>query len=327
MTTTSDAGCLLEVRQLHKSFLIRKGQFSRAVAEVRAVDGVSFSIAGGETLGLVGESGSGKTTIARLVLRLLEASDGQVFFEGHDVKRMNKARLRLLRRSMQMVFQDPHSSLNPRMSVEDILAEGPLIHHLARGSLLKRRVQELLEMVKLSPRDASKYPHEFSSGQRQRIGIARALSVNPKCIVADEPVSALDVSIQAQVLNLLVDIQEEHHIAFLFITHDLSVVKYVSHRVAVLYHGRIVEMAPTSMLFSSPLHPYTRMLLSAVPRLHPGEPETDRLPAGERPGIRLDGSGCPFYPRCIDRIPVCLDSTPELKEMGDGHFVRCLNVM
>lgn len=327
MTTVSDAGCLVEVRNLKKSFPLRRGFFSRTVAEVRAVNGVSFSIGRGETLGLVGESGSGKTTIGKLLLRLLEASEGSILFEGTDVLSLRKDQLPRLRRNIQIVFQNPYSALNPRMSVEDIVAEGMEIHNLARGQPLRQRVTELLEMVKLSPDDGYKYPHEFSSGQRQRIGIARALSVNPKCIVADEPVSALDVSIQAQLLNLLADIQQAYQIAFLFITHDLSVVKYVSHRVAVLYLGQIVEMAPTAVLFSTPLHPYTQMLLSAVPRLHSAKTETVCIPGGELPGSLMVPPGCPFYPRCVNRIPDCRDSAPELKEVGHGHCVRCLRVV
>jgi oligopeptide/dipeptide ABC transporter ATP-binding protein len=326
MNVASDAGCLLEVHNLRRYFPVRGGPFSRTVGQVKAVDGVSFSLGRGETLGLVGESGSGKTTIGKLVLRLLEASGGTVLFEGTDILSLRKQHLHDFRRNIQMVFQDPHSSLNPRMSVEDILAEGLVIHRLAEGSFLRHRVRELLEMVKLSPHDMYKYPHEFSSGQRQRIGIARALSVNPKCLVADEPVSALDVSIQAQLLNLLLEIQRNYQVACLLITHDLSVVKYVSHRIAVLYLGRIVEMAETSALFSGPLHPYTRMLFSAVPRLSPAGIQTDHLLRGEVPSALNPPSGCAFHPRCRYRKAECQKMVPELKDAGDGHFVRCLMV-
>ena len=326
MDTKSDVGCLVQVKNLKKYFPIKRGVFSRTVGFLKAVDDVSFSMKQGETLGLVGESGSGKTTLGNCVLRLLEPSDGTVFFEGTNVLMLQKEDLRILRRKMQVVFQDPLSSLNPRMSVGRTLAEGLEIHKLATGKPLQKRVSELLDMVRLSPRDAHKYPHEFSSGQRQRIGIARALSVNPTFIVADEPVSALDVSIQAQLLNLFLDIQKNLNIAYLFITHDLSVVRHMSHRVAVMYLGRIVESAETSTLFRSPSHPYTQSLLSAVPRPDP-KSERKRIPVrGEVPGFLSPPSGCPFHPRCTFRTTECTEIVPELKDTGDRHFVSCLKV-
>ena len=275
---------------------------------------------------MVGESGCGKTTIGRIILRLLQATQGEVLFEGRDILRMKERQLRNIRRSVQIIFQDPFGSLDPRMSVGNILAEGLVIHRLAHGQSMTRRVEELLDMVQLSPLDARKYPHEFSSGQRQRIGIARALSVNPKFLVADEPVSALDVSIQAQVLNLLMDIQEELKVAYLFITHDLSVVRHISHRVAVMYLGRIVEMADTSVLFSSPLHPYTQALLSAVPHPTPSAKRMSVPIKGETQRVTQPPSGCSFYPRCQYGTQACREEIPKLKVAGKKHLVRCFRV-
>ncbi|HMB67932.1 MAG TPA: oligopeptide/dipeptide ABC transporter ATP-binding protein, partial [bacterium] len=262
---------LLSVRNLKKYFPVRKGVFRKLVAQVKAVDDVSFDIAPGETLGLVGESGCGKTTVGRSLLRLIEPTAGSVIFEGQDVLRANDGQLRRMRRHMQIIFQDPYASLNPRMSVADIVGEGLRVHGVVKGRQeLEDRVEELLVKVKLDPVYVNRYPHEFSGGQRQRIGIARALSLDPRFIVCDEAVSALDVSIQAQIINLLVGLREELGLAFLFVAHDLSVVEHISHRVAVMYLGKIVESAPTGDLFRNPKHPYTQSLLSAVPRANPG---------------------------------------------------------
>ncbi len=318
-------GDLLEVRDLYKYFPISAGVFSRHVGDVRAVDGVDFSIRRGETLGLVGESGSGKTTAGRVVLRLLEATKGQVLFEGRDIGALGREDVRKLRKEMQIIFQDPYASLNPRMTVGDIIAEPLRIHNLAKGADATARVQELLRLVGLQPYHANRYPHEFSGGQRQRIGIARSLAVSPKFIVADEPVSALDVSIQAQVINLLQDLQAQFGLTYLFIAHDLSVVRHISTRVAVMYVGKIVEIADRDDLYANPLHPYTQALLSAIPIPDPRvESRRKRIIlSGDIPSPVNPPPGCRFHTRCPVAFDRCKVEVPPLNTYASGHVAAC----
>ena len=315
---------LLEVHGLKKHFPITRGVFSRTVGYVRAVDGVSFTMRRGETLGLVGESGCGKTTAGRSILRLIEATAGRVLFNGTDVFDLKRSELRAVRRRMQIIFQDPYSSLNPRMTVGGMLAEALRIHKLTDGSDTRERVAELLETVGLRPDYARRYPHEFSGGQRQRIGISRALAVNPEFIVADEPVSALDVSIQAQIINLLQDLQGRFGLTFLFVAHDLSVVKHISNRIAVMYLGRIVEIAESRTLCSNPQHPYTRALLSAVPEPDPRVRKQRTVLTGDVPSPANVPPGCPFHPRCPEREDACTKIVPELLEIDASHSVACI---
>jgi oligopeptide transport system ATP-binding protein len=316
---------LLEVRDLVKHFPLRRGWLRRAVGAVRAVDGVSFDIRAGETLGLVGESGCGKTTTGRCILRLVEPSAGQVRFDGRDVLAQDRRQLRALAREMQIVFQDPYASLDPRMRVGAIVGEAIAIHRLAANAReAAERVAALLEMVGLQADDARRYPHEFSGGQRQRIGIARALAVGPRLLVCDEPVSALDVSVQAQVVNLLQDLQDRLGLTYLFIAHDLALVEHFSDRVAVMYLGRIVEVAPATELYSRPLHPYTEALLAAVPLPDPRLRRTRVRLQGEVPNPAAPPAGCPFHTRCpIARFPLCSTTAPALKEGAGGHAVAC----
>jgi peptide/nickel transport system ATP-binding protein len=319
---------LLEVKGLRKHFPIREGLFSKVTGYVKAVDGVSFDLRRGETLGLVGESGCGKSTTGRCILRLLEPTDGQVLFDGRDVGAMKRDELRALRRRAQIVFQDPFSSLNPRMTVGAMLDEVLGVHRLGGDRAgRRRRVRELLELVGLLPEHADRYPHEFSGGQRQRLGIARALSVEPDFIVCDEPVSALDVSVQAQVINLLKDLQNEFDLTYVFIAHDLAVVEHVSDRVAVMYLGRIVEIATAEELYRDPQHPYTRALLSAVPRPDPkGTRERERIMLqGDVPSPKDPPAGCPFHPRCPHpaKDASCSADLPPLKARGEGRLVAC----
>jgi oligopeptide/dipeptide ABC transporter ATP-binding protein len=314
---------LLEVRGLVKRFPLRRGVFGRVDGEVRAVDGVSFAVEPGEVLGLVGESGCGKTTTGRCVLRLVEPTAGEIRFEGEDITHLPLRRLRPLRRRMQIIFQDPFSSLNPRLSAGSMLGEPLALHGIARGARARDRVAELLEMVGLSPEHARRYPHEFSGGQRQRLGVARALAVEPRLIVADEPVSALDVSIRAQILNLLQDLQRRLGLAYLFIAHDLAVVEHISDRVAVMYLGRIVELAPADRLYAAPRHPYTAALLSAIPVAEVEPPRGRIVLQGDVPSPLHPPAGCRFHPRCPLARERCRSEEPDLLEVAPGHFSAC----
>lgn len=317
---------LLEVRNLKKYFPVRSGVFSRISAWVKAVDDISFEIYPGETLGLVGESGCGKTTVGRAILRLIEPTSGVVRFGDEDVLSLDSARLRQMRRHMQMIFQDPYSSLNPRMTVGAIISEPIRVHGLAKGPELDRRVNEILDRVGLSLSYASRYPHEFSGGQRQRIGIARALALNPQFIVCDEPVSALDVSIQAQILNLLEDLQQQFGLSYLFVSHDLNVVEHVADRVAVMYLGKIVEVAPVDELFRNPLHPYTIALMSANPVPDPTVRTKRQVLTGDVPSAINPPTGCPFHTRCPRVMEHCKTVTPPTVQTGQGkdtHTVWC----
>lgn len=324
-TPTAVTTSLVEVQNLKKWFPIRGGILSRVVANVKAVNDVSFDVKRGEVLGLVGESGSGKTTVGRTILRLIEPTSGTIKFDGHDITYLPKPQLRAYRRKMQIIFQDPFASLNPRMTVGDIIAE-PLVIHNLEGSAQARteRVAELLQMVGLNPDHIRRYPHEFSGGQRQRIGIARALAVRPEFIVADEPVSALDVSIQAQVVNLLQDLKEQLGLTILFIAHDLAVVEYISDRIAVMYLGKVMELASSKDLYRSPKHPYTEALLSAIPVPDPTVKRERIVLQGDIPSPINPPSGCVFRTRCRYAIKECAEVVPELREVAPGHFKACI---
>lgn len=315
---------LLEVKNLKKYFPVKAGVFRKTVGYVKAVDDVGFYINEGETLGLVGESGCGKSTTGATILRLLEATAGEVNFAGRDILTLNRKGMREIRKEMQIIFQDPYASLNPRMTVADIVGEPLVIHNLAKNKKERReKVAELLDSVGLTVEQMNRYPHEFSGGQRQRIGVARALAVDPKLIIADEPVSALDVSVQAQVINILQDLQKEFGLTYLFIAHDLSVVKHISDRVAVMYLGKIVELTDKYSLYDNPLHPYTQSLLSAIPIPDPGRKRERIILKGDVPSPVDPPEGCPFHPRCPKAMDICSKVEPEFKEYDNGHFVSC----
>ncbi len=314
---------LLEVKDMVKHFPVRGGVFSRVRNYVRAVDGISFDLEPGETLGLVGESGCGKSTTGRAVLRLIEPTSGEVSFQGTDVCSLNRESMRRLRREMQIIFQDPYASLNPRMTVGSIVGEPLTIHGIAKGKEKEEQVASLLHRVGLRPEHIRRYPHEFSGGQRQRIGIARALALNPKLIIADEPVSALDVSIQAQVINLLEDLQKEYGIAFVLIAHDLAVVQHVSDRIAVMYLGKIVEMAAADKVVMESKHPYTEALLSAVPTPDPTLKKKRMILTGDVPSPVNPPSGCRFHTRCPYKEDRCVAEEPSMREIATGHFAAC----
>jgi oligopeptide transport system ATP-binding protein len=314
---------LLEVRNLRKWFDVSSGALGGKRLKLRAVDGISFAIAKGETLGLVGESGSGKSTTGRLILRLLEADEGEILFQGTDIRKLSPGQLRPLRRQMQMIFQDPYSSLSPRMRVGDIVGEPLIIHGLAKGTALRDEVIRLLRTVGLNEEHYQRYPHEFSGGQRQRIGIARALAVRPSLIIADEPVSALDLSIQAQVVNLMQDIQKEFGLTYLFIAHDLSVIEHISDRVAVMYLGKIVELAKADDLYRQPRHPYTEALLNSVPIPDPAARRVRRPLEGEVPSPINPPKACRFHTRCPYAREVCSQIEPPLEDKERGHLSAC----
>ena len=317
---------LLSAKNLKTWFPVRAGLFRRTIANIKAVDGISFDIAQGETFGLVGESGCGKTTAARTIARLIPAAGGQVMFDGENILKAPAKKLQRIRRDISIIFQDPYGSLNPRMTVGNIIAEPLKVHKIAAGSDIADRTADLLKKVGLSPDHINRYPHEFSGGQRQRIGIARGLALNPRLVICDEPVSALDVSIQSQILNLLKDLQDEFNLTFLFIAHDLAVVEFVSDIVAVMYLGRIVEIAGVEELYRNPLHPYTKMLLSAIPQPEPKRKTNTASIPGEMPSAANPPSGCPFHPRCPLAEALCSTQLPELEQhnsIGGIHLGAC----
>ena len=314
---------LLTIDDLQVHFPIKKGLLSRTIGYVYAVDGVSFALDKGETLGLVGESGCGKTTTGLALLRLIEPTGGQVMFQGKDISKMTKAELRALKRQIQIIFQDPYSSLNPRMTVNQILSDPMEIHGAYKGAERKDRIAYLLEKVGFTPEQGRRYPHEFSGGQRQRIGIARALALNPKVIIGDEPVSALDVSIQAQIINLLIDLQKEFHLSYIIIAHDLAVVEHICDRIAVMYLGKIMEMGSYKDLYDDPKHPYTQALLSAIPVPDPKTTKKRIILQGDVPSPIHPPPGCSFHPRCAYKMDGCDKREPQLKDIGGSHYVAC----
>jgi len=313
---------LLQIRNLKKYYPVTAGLFSRHIGDIKAVDGVTFDISEREIIGLVGESGCGKSTLGKTIPRLEEPTSGEILYKRSDIAKLDKNRLRKLRGEIQIIFQDPDASLDPRMTVGDSICEPLIVHNIGNEKNRIERVAELMEQVGLEAKQSNLYPHEFSGGQKQRIGIARALAMNPKLIIADEPVSALDVSIQAQILNLMMDIQERWGLAYLFIAHDLSVIKHMAHRVAIMYLGKIVELADKKETFENPLHPYTEALLSAVPSFKPKDKDRILL-RGDVPSPLNPPTGCHFHPRCHRIIPICNQQEPELAEVSEGHFVAC----
>ncbi|MCM3341422.1 dipeptide ABC transporter ATP-binding protein [Paenibacillus sp. MER TA 81-3] len=317
---------LLQVRNLKKHYPIRQGLLNKQVGSVKSVDGLNFDIYEGETFGIVGESGCGKSTTGRSILRLIEPTEGEVWFQGRNLMELSSKELRLLRPDMSMIFQDPYASLNPRWTVQRILEEPLQTHQSLRTSERKQRVQELMERVGLSSFQANRFPHEFSGGQRQRVGIARALALNPKFIVCDEPVSALDVSIQSQVLNLMQDLQEQSKLTYMFISHDLSVVKFLCTRVGVMYLGKMVELAPKRKLYANPLHPYTKALMSAVPVPNPKAKKERIVLTGEVPSAKNPPQGCAFHLRCPIATEHCRSVQPEWREADEEHWVACHNL-
>ena len=325
---SENTGILLETKDLSKYFTAKKGLLNRNPSVVKAVDHVSLSVRKGETLGLVGESGCGKSTLGRTILRLIPATEGQVMYNGEDILTYDKKKMWEMRRKLQIIFQDPYSSLNPRMTVGDIIGEGIDIHKLYTGKERQEKIYELLELVGLNREHALRFPHEFSGGQRQRIGIARALAIEPEFIVCDEPISALDVSIQAQIVNLLIELQKKRNLTYLFIAHDLSMVKHISDRVGVMYLGNMVEFASSDELYSKPLHPYTKALMSAIPIPDPKEEKKKtRIPIeGEIPSPVNPKPGCRFAARCKYATELCRSETPKLEEMEEGHYVACHRV-
>ncbi len=322
MTNNAMTDVLLNIVDLKKYFPVRRGLLSRVVGNVKAVDGVTFDIRSGETLGLVGESGCGKTTVGRTILRLLPASGGRVEFDGKDVTLTPRSELRPLRRAMQIVFQDPFGSLNPRMTIRSIIEEGLIVHRMGNKNERLDKVRATLEQVGLDPSYVDRYPHEFSGGQRQRIGVARALALAPRFMILDEPLSALDVSIQSQIINLLIELREQYHLTYLFISHDLSVVEYISDRVAVMYLGEIVELAASEELYANPLHPYTKVLLSSIPTTDPARRRKRIVLAGDVPSPINPPAGCRFHPRCPIAMDVCRHERPPELTIN-GHYVRC----
>ena len=322
----TDNGALVQVRDLKMHFPISQGiLIQRQVGAIRAVDGISFDIVQGETLGLVGESGCGKSTTGRAILQLYRPTAGEVYFEGQSLTELKGEKLRRMRRRMQMIFQDPYASLNPRMTVGDIIGEPLVVHNISKGKERRERVQELLKVVGLNPYFVNRYPHEFSGGQRQRIGVARALAVNPDFIICDEPISALDVSIQAQIINLLEDLQAEFNLTYLFIAHDLSVVRHISDRISVMYLGKLVELTTREELYENPMHPYTQALLSAVPIPDPVVEEGRHrvILEGDVPSPANPPVGCNFSTRCPVVMDICKEKDPEFKDVGGGHWVAC----
>lgn len=314
---------LLQIDSLKVHFPIRRGLFSRVAGYVHAVDGISFSLGKGETLGLVGESGCGKTSAGLAILNLIEPTGGKISFKGVDISKMTSSELREMRKRMQLIFQDPYSSLNPRMTLNQIVREPMRIHGMYKGAERADRIDYLLEKVGLTPEQGRRYPHEFSGGQRQRVGIARALALNPQLIIGDEPVSALDVSIQAQIINLLMDLQEEFQLSYIIIAHDLAVVKIICNRVAVMYLGKIVEMAPFQELYDNPKHPYTQALLSSIPLPDPRKARRKAILKGDVPSPINPPTGCRFHTRCSKRREECDQQGPELKDLGGNHYVAC----
>jgi len=314
---------ILEVKDLKQYFPIRGGVFQRTVGWVKAVDGVSFNVKRGETLGIVGESGCGKSTVGRSIMRLYRPTAGQVLFNGDDLSKYSRRQLRKKRTQIQMVFQDPYSSLDPRMTVGEIIGEALIDHKMVSRSNLRKKILETMDACGLPTSYINRFPHEFSGGQRQRIGIARSLALNPSFIICDEPVSALDVSIQSQIINLLSDLQKQNHYSYIFISHDLSVVEYISDRVAVMYLGNIVEMASKDEIYNNPLHPYTKALLSAIPIPNPRLKKDRTLLTGDMPSPVNPPSGCKFRTRCPMACEQCAKSVPEYRDIGNGHFVAC----